>query len=106
MVERIVIGVAAWLMGFSVGALAGYLLAWRYMEQEVLVARRGAERERTRADNALDQLALQIRGEPISVAGVAARESTLERSLKQDDELREMFLDETDEGGPEPPHAA
>lgn len=104
MVETI-IGVATGLVGLCLGAVLGALLALRYTKQEILVARQNAERERQRADNALDQLARQIRGEPISVAGVEARESAFERTLNQDEELREMFLEETEGGTEETPNA-
>ena len=95
----LVAGVAlgALLVGLCVGGVVAAYFTYRAHLQELIVARAAADRERDRADNALDALAKQMRGEPISVAARIEDARTFEHELRSREDLQEMFKDETDD---------
>jgi len=99
----LVAGVAlgAWLVGLCLGALAGAYYTHLHCKAEVATARADVERERTRADVAVDSLARQIRGEPISMAARVADAEAFEAEMRSREDLHEMFQEETDDVPPE-----
>ena len=91
----IVVGLAAFMAGVSGGVLLGFYWAGRHYDRLLGKEVAGAERERERADNAIDALSHQMRGEPISVAAVARERAAVERSYEEQAGLDEMFAQET-----------
>jgi len=91
----------AWIVGLCVGALVGAYYTHRYYKEEMAQARADAKRERDRADNAIDSLSRQMRGEPISLAAVERDAEAFEASLRARDDLKEMYAEETEDVPPE-----
>jgi hypothetical protein len=87
------IAVAAGVLGVLLGTAGALWIVWR----EVGIARQQAADERTRADNAIDALAKQLRGEPISIAGAKRYAEQFEESLRTREELGEMFVEDTED---------
>lgn len=94
MVAGIAFGAA--MTALCIGAVVGAYFTYRHMLHQVAVARSQADQERQRADNAVDSLARQIRGEPISLAAREVDARTFEETLRAREDLQEMFQDETE----------
>ena len=85
----------ALMAGVCAGVLLGLYLVSRHYDRLMEKASATVERERERADNAIDALSHQMRGEPISVAAVARERAAVERSYEEQAGLDEMFAQET-----------
>lgn len=91
------IALGALLVGLSLGAVASAYFTYQCLKAEIAAAKADATRERERADNAVDSLARQIRGEPISLAAREIDARAFEAELRNREDLHEMFQDETDD---------
>lgn len=80
----LILNVAVALACFSFGAAAGAFLIWKWAVIEI-------QRERMRADNAMDALARSVRGEPISVSAMVRDEKVAQRF---EEELRQFGVGE------------
>lgn len=102
-----VLGVVLAVFFCGGAALGACLIGWllfhteRQMRTEMdrvrAIARADVERERQRADNAVDGLSKALRGEPISLAAVEETAQRLEADLRAREDLQEMWADETEE---------